>query len=258
MAGERNGGRAPWAFLAAMAILALAGAGMGAGAALVWGRDVEEWASGGFLAGILVMLAWSVYALLALGVMWVLGISPEQAERVDETGRPGHAPGTRGRHAAPMAPISWRSRGDRLIPGGLVAFFLIMVPFGAAGWASTQHELRVIPESNRLITTGLVVEFREPAFYDKGPGSIIVSFDAGAPVTAEVSGNIGDHSLDVGDSVPIEYDPASPERARVTWTREQLREDLAFAKGWVAVTGTLAGVSALGWLAGGRRGRQTS
>ena len=149
----------------------------------------------------------------------------------------------------------WR----RLLVGVVAIVVLVGVMLAAFGYIVTRvPEYRVQVQDWINSRSGLVVEFREPAFYDKGPGSIIVSFDAGAPVTAEVPGNIGEHSLDVGDTVPIEYDPASPEPARVTWTREQLREDLAFAKGWVAVTGALAGFSALGWLAGARRGRQTS
>ena len=251
MAAERSGGRVPWSFLAAMVFLTVAGAGIGAGSAAALGREVEEWASVGLLAGILVMLAWSLYALLALAVMWVLGISPERAERVDG-GRLGHAWGARGRHAAPLA---WRSRGDRLVPRSLVASFLIMVGFGAWDWASTEHELRQVPEHNRVVTTGRVVEFREPAFYDNGPGSIVVSFDAGTPVTTEVPDNVGEHSIDVGDTVPIEYDGSRPTRARVTWTRQEITDDLAFAKGLTAVMASMAAISAVGWLAGGRRGR---
>lgn len=256
LAGERSGGRVPGSFFAAMALLAVAGAGMGAVAAAALGRDIEEWASGGLLAGIFVMLAWSLYALLALGVMWVLGISPERVERGDAD-RLGHASGARGRHAAPF---SWRSRGDRLVPGGVVAFFLLMAGFGAWDWASNQQELRQVPLNNRVVTTGRVVEFRDPpfSFYNKGSGSIVVSFDAGTPIRTEVSGNVGEHSIDVGDTVPIEYDGSRPTRARVTWTRQAIRDDLAFAKGMIAVMGVLAAISAVGWWAGGRRGRQES
>lgn len=112
MAGERSGGRVPWPFFAGMALLAATGAGFGAIAAAALGHDLGEWASGGLLVGIFVMLAWSLYAVLALVVMWVLSISPERAER-GGSDRRGHASDARGRHAAPL---SWRSRGDRLVP----------------------------------------------------------------------------------------------------------------------------------------------
>jgi hypothetical protein len=254
MAGERSGGRVPWPFFAAMALLAAAGAGIGTVAATAMGRNVADWASGGLLTGIFVMLAWSVYALLALGVMWVRGISPERAER-GNTDRPGDTSGAGGRHAAPL---SWRSHGDRLVPGGLVAFFVLMAAFGAWDWKSNQNELRQVPQNNRVVTTGRVVAFHEPAFYDNRPGSIVVSFDAGAPLTTEVSGNIGEHSIDVGDTVPIEYDGSRPTRARVTWTREAISDDADFAKWMIAVAGALAIISAVGWLAGTRRGRRES
>ena len=252
MAGERSGGRVPWPFFAAMVLLAAAGAGVGAVGAAALGRNIEDWTSVGLLAGIFVMLAWSVYALLAVGVMWVIGISPESAERGGE-GRHGHASRARGRHAAPL---SWRSRGDRLVPGSLVAFFLLMAGFEAWGWVSSQLELRQVPQNHRVVTTGRVVEFRDPAFYDKGPGSIVVSFDAGTPVTTEVSGDVGEHPIEVGDTVPIEYDASRPTRARVTWTRQAIRDDLNFAEGMIAVSGVLAAISAAGGFAGGRRGRQ--
>lgn len=254
MAGERSGGKVPWPFFAAMALLAAAGAGIGAAAAAAMGRNVADWASGGLLTGIFVMLAWSVYAILALGVMWVRGISPERAERGDAKPS-GHTSEAGGRHAAPL---SWRSHGDRLVPGGLVVFFLIMAAFGAWEWTSNQNELRQVPLNNRVVTTGRIVEFHEPAFYDNGPGSIVVLFDAGAPVTAEVPGNIGEHSIDVGDTVPIEYDASRPTRARVTWTREAIADDADFAKWMIAVTGALAIISAVAWLAGGRRARRES
>ncbi|HET7476860.1 MAG TPA: hypothetical protein VFJ97_12675 [Dermatophilaceae bacterium] len=106
-----------------------------------------------------------------------------------------------------------------------------------------------------MITTGHVVEFRDPPFYDKGPGSIVVSFDAGATVTSEVSGDVGEHSIDVGDTVPIEYDRSHPQRAQVTWTRQSIVDDLSFTKGMTAVMGILAVVSTVGWLAGHRRAR---
>jgi len=252
MAGERSGGSVPWPFFAAMALLAATGAGLGAIAAAALGHDLGEWASGGLLVGIFVMLAWSLYAILALVVMWVLSISPEQAERGDPDRR-GHPSDSRGRHAAPL---SWRSRGDRLVPGGLVAFFLLMAGFGVLDWAWSQHDLRHVPSNHRVVTTGRVLEFRDPPFYGKGAGSIVVSFEAGTPITTEVSGDVGEHSIDIGDTVPIEYDGASPTRARVTWTGQSVRDDLAFAKGLIAAMGVLAALSAAAWLAGGRRARR--
>lgn len=252
MAGERSGGSVPWPFFAAMALLAATGAGLGAIAATASGHDLGEWASGGLLVGIVVMLAWSLYAVLALVVMWVLSISPERAEG-GGSDRRGHASDPPGRHAAPL---SWRSRGDRLVPGGLVAFFLLMAGFGVLDWAWSQHDLRLVPSSHRVVTTGRVLEFRDPPFYGKGAGSIVVSFEAGTPITTEVSGDVGEHSIDIGDTVPIEYDGAAPTRARVTWTGQAIRDDLAFAEGLIAVMGVLAALSAAGWLAGRRRGRQ--
>ncbi len=100
------------------------------------------------------------------------------------------------------------------------------------------------------------MDFRDPPFYGKGSGSIVVSFEAGAPITTEVSGDIGEHSVDIGDTVPIQYDGAAATRARVTWTGQAIRDDLAFAKGLSAVMGVLAALSAAGWLVGGRRGRR--
>lgn len=111
MAGERSGGRVPWSFFAAMALLAVAGAGIGAAAAAALGRNVEEWVSGGLLAGIFVMLAWSLYALLALGVMWVVGMPPERAGRGD-TGRLGHASGP----SCPACGSTCRTRRPRSSP----------------------------------------------------------------------------------------------------------------------------------------------
>lgn len=79
--GEETGGRVPWSFILVFLGAAAAGSGIGALAALAARAPVEEWAADGALVGMGAMLAWSVYSLAALLVMWLIGTSPEHVAR---------------------------------------------------------------------------------------------------------------------------------------------------------------------------------
>ncbi len=124
--------------------------------------------------------------------------------------------------------------------GSVVAFFALMDLFGVGEWVLNERALGYVSAANRAITTGQVLEFRDPHFWDKGPGTIVVTFDAGSPVTAEVSGDVGEHDLDTGSTVPIEYDSTDPFRAQIAWTSQERADDLVFGQ-WF--TGIAAGLT---------------
>lgn len=246
VAGEGNNGTVPWLFFAAAALVAGGSAMVGATVGALLGHDVADAAGTGLLVGIFIVLAWTLYAASALIFLWFRGLSPsgvlsERSSGVGDTEVPS------GRHAKPVA---WRTKGDPLIPGEAVAFFALMMAFGALEWTSAQRALNFIEAENRVETTGQVVEFRDPALWDKGPGTIVVSFAVGEPVTAEVSGNTGEHDVDVGSTVPIEYDRSDPARAQITWTKEEQVSDASFGKWFTAIAAALTVFCAAGWAIG--------
>ena len=107
----------------AMALVAALGAGIGALIALVTGRPVDDAAFVGGMIGLGTVIAYLVVMLVVVGVLWIRGVSPTETAT-------GEKPA--GRHAA--AAYGWRRRGEPLVPGSLVLFFLIVaVPFGSLG-----------------------------------------------------------------------------------------------------------------------------
>lgn len=243
-AGERGGGSMPWPVLGALVGVVSVCAGVAAFTAVLLRRDVAEWADTGLLVGVFFFFAWTVYALAALAVMWFRGVSPSLI--LDGDSSPGPIAEPRGgRH---VAEVSWRSRGDRLIPGSAVAFFALMVVFGVGEWALNLRADGYVSAANRSVTTGQVLEFRDPHFWDKGPGAIVVSFDAGSPVTVEVSGEIGEHDTDIGDPVPIKYDRSDPSRAQIAWTREARADNRVFGQWFTGIAAALTLITGTAWL----------
>lgn len=246
VAGEESDGSVPWPFLAAAALVAGGSAMVGATVGALLGHDVADAAGTGLLVGIFIVLAWTVYAASALIFLWFRGLSPSSVLG-ERSSVDGDTKVPSGRHAEPVA---WRTKGGRLIPGQAVAFFALMVVFGAWEWTSNERALNFIEAENRVETTGQVVEFRDPACWDRGPGKIMVTFDVGEPVKAEVSGDTGEHDFDVGSTVPIEYDRSDPARAQITWTTEERVSDASFGKWFTAIAAALTVLCAAGWAIG--------
>ena len=246
VAGEESNGSVPWPFLAAAAVVAGGSAMVGATVGALLGYGVADATGTGLLVGIFIVLAWTVYAAFALIFLWFRGLSPSSVLG-ERSSVDGDTEVLSGRHAEPVA---WRTKGGRLIPGRAVAFFALMIVFGAWEWMSSERALNFIEAENRVETTGQVVEFRDPAFWDRGPGKILVTFDVGEPVKAEVSGETGEHDFDVGSTVPIEYDRSDPARAQITWTKEERVSDASFGKWFTAIAAALTALCAAGWAIG--------
>ncbi|NIK57084.1 DUF3592 domain-containing protein [Kribbella shirazensis] len=215
----------------AMALVAGVGAGIGALAGLAAQAPVGDAAFVGGMVGLGAVTAWLVLSLVVVAVLWVRGISPSQVA----TGKK-----STGRHAS--ASDGWRRRGQPLVPGSLVGFFLLIaVLFGALGL----HARSVARPANQAtaITNGTVVAVHEPGWFDRGSGSVDIRYTvAGVGHTIESTRDPGEHFLRLGDVVPIEYVVAEPAKGRSTWVVESAREDRVF---WLWLAGICAGLGLL-------------
>jgi hypothetical protein len=232
----------------AMALVAALGAGIGALIALVTGRPVDDAAFVGGMIGLGTVIAYLVVMLVVVGVLWIRGVSPTETAT-------GEKPA--GRHAA--AAYGWRRRGEPLVPGSLVLFFLIVaVPFGSLGLNARSAGRPA--EQPTAITNGTVVVIHEPGLLDKSSGTVDIRYSvAGADHTFETDRDAGDHTFRLGDVVPVEYVVAEPAKGRAVWAVESAREDTVFwlwLAGICAALGLLSGAGYLvgRWRSSARRG----
>jgi hypothetical protein len=234
---------------AGMALVGDLGAGIGALAALVAGRQVSSAAANGFFVGLGLVIGWMLTALLVVAVLWARGISPAEAYAGKQRRRPV------GRHSGPRVD-GWRQPGDPMVPGSLVASFALMtVVFGAIG-AAERVDSRPWREPTAVVV-GTVVKDNEPGFVDRSEGTVDVRYDvAGRFYTVEIDADPDDEGiLREGDTTPIEYAVDRPERARSVVAVEYQRGDvegLAVFVGILALVGLASGV---GYVAGRRRTR---
>lgn len=86
-AGVRAGGAVPWSFFIAYLLVSLGAGVAGAAGGVVTDRPLEDSFWGGFLVGTFVMLAWTLYAVLALLLVTFIDLIPgARAERRDAWG----------------------------------------------------------------------------------------------------------------------------------------------------------------------------
>ncbi|MGZ0151506.1 hypothetical protein ACXJJ3_30935 [Kribbella sp. WER1] len=236
------------AALAATGLVAGAGAGIAALVGLARGGAVGDAAFVGAGIGLGVVMAWLVVSLVVVAVLWVRGVSPSETA----SGRP-----AAGRHAA--GGYGWRRRGEPLVPGSLVAFFVLMaIMFGSLGLQA--RSVARPPDGPTARTSGTVVAVHEPPWYEKGSGTVDIRYSVdGAEFMVKTGRDPGEHLLALGEVVPIEYELAEPSSARCVWTVESARDDQTF---WLWLGGScaaLALLSGLGygvprWRSSGRRG----
>jgi hypothetical protein len=224
------------------------GTGIGALTGLVAHRPVGDAAFVGGMIGIGTVMAYLVLMVVVVAVLWVRGVSPAETAT-------GEKPA--GRHARGYG--GWRRRGEPLVPGGLVVFFVLMAAaFGSLGL----HARSVARPADQptATTNGTVVKVHEPGLLDKGSGTVDIRYSVGGvDHTFNTGRDPGEHVLALGEVVPVEYVIADPARGRAVWTVESARDDKTF---WLALgggCGVLALLSGAGYLVGrlrssGRRG----
>ncbi|MGW6201121.1 hypothetical protein ACWF0M_33580 [Kribbella sp. NPDC055110] len=232
----------------AMLLVGVLGAGVGALVALVAHSSVGDAAFVGGMIGLGAVMAWLVLTLVVVAVLWVRGVSPVETAT-------GERPA--GRHAAHSS--GWRRRGEPLVPGSLVAFFVLMViPFGAEGLHA--RSVARPADGPTAIIDGAVVKIHEPGWFDKGSGTVDIRYVvSGVEHTFNTTRDPGEHVLRLSDVVPVEYVLAEPGKGRAVWMLESAREDTGF---WLWLAGgcaVLALLSGAGYLGGrlrssGRRG----
>ena len=224
--------------LAAMTLFAGLGAGIGALAGVLIGGSVSDATFVGAMIGLGTVMAWFLLLLVVVAVLWVRAISPAETA----TGRQ-----PSGRHAASYG---WRRRGQPLVPVSLVLFFAGMTVLIGADGAHSWHESRPWPEPTS-ITDGTVVAEHEPAWFDRGSGTVIVRYAVGGvDYSIETGRDPDDRFLRAGDVVPVEYVVARPAAARSTWAVEGARSDGAFGLTVAGICAGLAAISGVCYLVG--------
>ncbi|RZU18868.1 hypothetical protein EV645_1068 [Kribbella rubisoli] len=236
------------ASVAAIVLCGAVGAGVGALVGVASQSSVGDAAGIGALIGGGVLIAWLLLSLVVVAVLWVRGVSPLETAT-------GEKPA--GRHAA--ASLGWRGRGEPLVPVSLVLFFVLMTLAFGGLWV--HHRQLARPWDGPTATTsGTVVTVHEPAWWEKGSGSVDIRYSvAGADYVIETGRDPGEHFLAVGEVVPVEYVVTRPAAGRCVWTVESARSDASF---WFWLSAGCAGLgllSLIGFLAGrwrssGRRG----
>jgi hypothetical protein len=233
--------------LAAMVLFAALGAGTGAVVGLLTGGSVSDAALVGAAIGFGTVVAWLLLILGVVAVLWIRGTSPAETAS-------GRKPA--GRHAASDG---WRRRGQPLVPLSLVAFFALMtVALGADGGYSW-HQSRPRSEPTAVVD-GTVVAEREPGWFSRGSGSVVIRYTVGGvDYTVETGREPGDRVLRAGDVVPVEYVVTRAADGRSTWAVEAARSDGVFGLVGAAGCAGLGVVSGIGYLVGrwrssGRRG----
>ncbi|WP_134006676.1 MULTISPECIES: DUF3592 domain-containing protein [Kribbella] len=231
-----------------LVVLAALGSGIGALVGLIAHRPVGDAVFVGGMIGIGIFMAWLVLMVVVVAVLWVRGLSPADAASGEKLA---------GRHAA--RGYGWRRPGEPLVPGSLVLFFALMtLAFGSLGLHARQVSRPW--DGPTATTSGTVVSVHEPAWFEKGSGSVDIRYTvAGVEHVIETGRDPGEHVLALGEVVPVEYDVAEPAKARSTWAVESARSDATFWLWLGGGCGVLGLLSGAGWLGGrlrssGRRG----
>lgn len=240
---------ASFASVAAIALSAALGAAVGALVGVVTRNSVGDVAGVGALIGGGLLVAWLVLSLVVVAVLWVRGVSPTETAT-------GEKP--TGRHAAPSD--GWRRRGEPLVPVSLVLFFALMTLAFGSLWVHARQVSQPWDDRLTATTDGTVVTVHEPAWWEKGSGSVDIRYSvAGADYVIETGRDPGEHVLAVGEVVPIQYVATGPADARCVWTVESARSDVTFwfwLSAGCAFLGLLSLIGFLGgrWRSSGRLG----
>jgi hypothetical protein len=228
--------------LGALAVTGGLGAGVGALVGVLTGAVIGDAVFVGAMIGIGLLFAWLIWSLILVAILWVRGRAPVEVV----AGKP-----SAGRHSAPM--MGWRRPGDPLVPGSLVAFLALMTAAAAGGSLYSWYQSRPLP-SPTVVVDGKVVEEREPAWFSKGDGSVIIRYDVpGGSRSFESKRDPGEHFLRLGDVVPVEYSAQDPANGRSTWVAEDSRGDAKFLRIAAGSLGGLGLISGVGWVVGRRR-----
>ncbi|MFK4087328.1 hypothetical protein ACI2LF_24685 [Kribbella sp. NPDC020789] len=231
--------------LAALALIGGLGAGIGAVVGLLTGAVVGDAVFTGAMIGLGVLFAWVIWSLILVAILWIRGLAPAAAAAGKPSG---------GRHAAPL--MGWRRPGEPLVPGSLVAFLALMTTAATVGSLYFWYDSRPLP-SPTVVADGKVIEEREPAWYSKGDGSVIIQYDApGGTRSFESGRDPGDHFLRLGDVVPVEYSAQHPSNGRSTWMVEDARENTTILRISALSCAGLGVISAAAWVVGRRRARK--
>jgi hypothetical protein len=216
-----------------LVVVAALGSGIGALVGLIAHRPVGDAVFVGGMIGIGAVMAYLVLMLVVVAVLWIRGLSPSDAASGEKLP---------GRHAA--RGYGWRRPGEPLVPGSLVLFFALMtLAFGSLGVHARQVSR---PWDGPTATTnGTVVAVHEPAWFEKGSGTVDIRYTVAGV----------EHVIETGRD-PGEHEPA---KARSTWAVESARSDATFwlwLGGGCGVLGLLSGVGYLGGRlrSSGRRG----
>ncbi|MEU4604216.1 hypothetical protein AB0F43_14645 [Kribbella sp. NPDC023972] len=98
---------------------------------------------------------------------------------------------------------------------------------------------------------GTVFAEREPGWFDKGSGTVIVRYTVGGvDYLIETARDPGDRFLRAGDVVPIEYVVARPADGRSVWAVEAARSDAVFGLTVAGICAGLGVISGVGYLVG--------
>ncbi|GAB3948549.1 hypothetical protein GCM10029976_079950 [Kribbella albertanoniae] len=129
----------------------------------------------------------------------------------------------------------------------MVAFFALMVLFAGVGSTYFWYRTRPLP-SPVAVADGRVVEIREPGWFDRGSGSVVVRYVvSGADHVIETRRHPGDHFLQLGDVVPVEYSGPNPAEGRSVWAIEERQEDYRYLRIGALVCAGLGLLSGMGW-----------
>ncbi len=222
LAGEASGGAAPWSFLAAFCGAALGGGGLGALIAVGLNEPITDGLWSGLFVGMVAVLAWSVYALLALLALWVLGRAPAE---VVLSGTP-----ARGRHAGPVDRGGWRRRReDPLVPASAVAFLALMTAFMSVDWLWIEHSEQRYADVDSVAQAQVL-------FWDDGrlglqERELVVRFATPQRVitTRLLAEDLYGAIPEPEQLLTVEYPSRDPERARPAGTAEAHAGDALFS-----------------------------
>jgi hypothetical protein len=178
---------------------------------------------GGFLDGVGVgltaVVAWALYATAVLIVLWVIGKPPDLLVTTD------HQPS--GRHVG-VAPVEWRERGDRLIPGSLVGVLALMAETAYAG--------------PKVITQAQVVRW-DDGWAGLGDRQVVYQYAVGSQqLTAHTDAvDIPGQLPSPGQHFAVEYLRDQPTLTRPAGTAATRADDWP---GWLGLSGICAGLAA--------------
>jgi hypothetical protein len=250
--GEATGGSVPFVFIVGLFAVAAAIGGVFALVAVVVDASAADYFFIGALAGLGLVIAWIVYVVVVLAVLWLRGISPSAV--------PGVLPAARSnaRHAAITSDDpNWRRRGDPLVPRSLVAFFALT---GAVFLADG-----IFTVDQGVFDGDLATTSAEVVRYDDGPGGfgereLVVRFTAaGREITTKVKAEDRVEESRVpapGGRQDVEYVVTDPARARPAGATQANRDDAHFSRVCAYVCWSLAALTGVAYLVGRRRSRR--